>query len=392
MKNLASKFPGAALAMVLALLGLAGQVLADSVIPASYSTNLNLGQSVTITKTVTISAGTPTSAKVDVFFLADTTGSMGSAISNVQSGAASIMSATSGLGDVAYAVGEYKDVGDPYVYRLNQDVTKDTAAVQTGINAWAADGGGDWEEADLYGLYQAANTTSWRSGSTRILVWFGDAPSHDPAGPSPGVTEAQATSALTGQTIKVLALDMGQLNYYGQAQRIADATAGHYYTGVDVTQIVNVIKAAIISSFTNYSSVSLGTSSVPSGLSASVIPPVYTGSYDRSIDRTFEFSVTFTAGSPGSYSFTIPVLVDGGTMAIEEDNIRVAIAITLTFPLPGYTPTTAPVSAVMDNSVLERTPVQFYVPGNVIKAFNGETGASQYGVKYMDPYNTFWPA
>ena len=32
------------------------------------------------------------------------------------------------------------------------------------------------------------------------------------------------------------------------------------------------------------------------------------------------------------------------------------------FPLPGYTPYTAPVSAVMDNSVLERSPIEFYAP------------------------------
>ena len=100
--------------------------------------------------------------------------------------------------------------------------------------------------------------------------------------------------------------------------------------------------------------------------------------YDRSIDRIFTFDVTFTAVFSGSYSFTIPVLVDGGTMATEQDNIQVGGL--LGFPLPGYTPYTAPVSAVMDNSVLERTPIEFYVPGNVIKAFNGEIGERQYGV------------
>ena len=90
MKNLASKFYGVALTVGLTLLGLAGpvlvanllllfpvNVLADSVSPSTYTTNLALGKSVTINKIVIINAGTPTSAKVDVFFLADTTGSMG---------------------------------------------------------------------------------------------------------------------------------------------------------------------------------------------------------------------------------------------------------------------------------------------------------------------------
>ena len=158
MKSTASKFCGGALAVMSALLGLAGQVFfaflvllipvnvlaaggGDTVDPSSYATSLKPGQSVTITKTVTISAGTPTSAKVDVFFLADTTGSMDSALANVKAGAAAIMTGISGLGDVAYGVGEYKDVGDAFVYRLNQDITTDTAAVQTGINAWLCERG-----------------------------------------------------------------------------------------------------------------------------------------------------------------------------------------------------------------------------------------------------------
>ena len=70
--------------------------------------------------------------------------------------------------------------------------------------------------------------------------------------------------------------------------------------------------------------------------------------------------MTFTAVSFGTYSFTIPVLVDGKTMATEQDNILVGGF--LGFPLPGFTPFTAPVSVVMDNSVLERTPIEFYVP------------------------------
>ena len=407
MKNKASNFCGGALAVMLAFLGLAGPVFSavlvllipvnalaivagDTVVPSNYSTSLKPGASATITKTVTISAGTPTSAKVDVFFLADTTGSMSSTLLNVQNGAAAILAGTAGLGDVAYGAGEYRDVGDAFVYRLNQDITTDTAAVQTGINAWVATGGGDWAEGQLYALYHLANTVSWRPGSTRILIWFGDAPGHDPAGPSPGVTEAQTIAALVAQTIKVLALDVGSLNYYNQAQRIAAATNGQYYSGINVGQIVVKIQDAIISSFATYSTVSLGTSLVPTGLTVNISPPSYTGAYDRSIDRIFTFNVTFTAVSPGAYSFSIPVLVDGGTMATEQDNILVGAL--LGFPLPGYTPFTAPVSAVMDNSVLERTPIEFYLPGNVIKAFNGETGEKQYGFTYLDPYGVYWLA
>ena len=113
--------------------------------------------------------------------------------------------------------------------------------MQAGINMWSASGGGDDPEADFWGLYEAADTTSWRAGSTRILVWFGDAQSHDPAGPPPGVNEAQTIAALVAKSIKVMALDTGALDALGQATRIATATGGQYYSGVDVSQIVQVI-------------------------------------------------------------------------------------------------------------------------------------------------------
>ena len=128
---------------------------------------------------------------------------MGGTLASVQAGAAAIMAGTAGLGDVAYGVGEYKDFDlvypDPFVYRLNQNITTDTSAVQTGINAWGASGGWDTPEGQIYALKQVADTVGWRDGSTRIIIWFGDAPGHDPAGPPPGVSETEAIAALVAQ-------------------------------------------------------------------------------------------------------------------------------------------------------------------------------------------------
>jgi uncharacterized repeat protein (TIGR01451 family) len=81
------------------------------------------------------------------------------------------------------------------------------------------------------------------------------------------------------------------------------------------------------------------------------------------------------------------------TLSTKSVNTNVSLAGGfLGFPLPGYTPYNAPVSAVMDNSVLERTPIEFYVPGNVIKAFNGEIGRLEYGSTYLDPWKAIWLA
>jgi hypothetical protein len=301
-------------------------VLADSLSPSSVTATIGVGESVTINKTLTVTQ-TPTTSLVDVFFLADTTGSMSGSLSAVAAGASSIMSGTSGLGSVNYAVGEYKDNGDTYVYRLNTAMTGNTAAVQTGINAWSAGGGNDWPEANLYALQQASATAGWRAGSSRIMVWFGDAYGHDPSGPT-SVTEAQATAALVAQKVKVQAIDVGTtsdgLNATGQAGRIATATGGAYFSGINAGSIVQTIKDAITAVINKYGKVSLDLSEVPAGLTATVNPLSITGAFDRSIDRTFNFDVTITGAADGTYSFNIYGLVDDGRVATEADRITVA--------------------------------------------------------------------
>jgi hypothetical protein len=301
--------------------------LADSVVPSSYSASLKVGESVTIRKTVTITQGTPTTAMVDVFFLTDSTGSMGGLISNVKTNVTQILSDTSTLGDVAYGVGEYRDVGDEFVYRLNQDITKDTSLLVTAINSWSAGGGGDTPEANFYALQQMSDTSAWRTGSARIALWFGDAPSHDPAGPEPGVTKQGAIDALVAKGVQVLAMNLGGAGYGinegNQAQDVVNGAGGILYNGIDTAQIVAEIKKAMGQIFANYTSVAIGTSGAPSGVTVAVTPPSYTGTYDRSIERTFTFDVKFTATQPGTHIFDLPVLVNGGTTAVERDTIQV---------------------------------------------------------------------
>ncbi|WP_447986195.1 vWA domain-containing protein [Nitrospira sp. Nam74] len=294
-------------------------VLADSVSPSSYENTLGVGESVTIDKTVTIAAGRPTTSLVDVFFLADTTGSMGGAIASVISSASTILSTTASLGNVQFGVGEYKDVGDAFVYRTNQALTSNQALVTAGINAWSASGGGDLPEANLYGLQQVATTTAWRPGSARILVWFGDATGHDP---SLGVTEAAATAALVGQNIKVEAINVGDLDGTGQATRITTATGGQLFNGVASSAVATAIQNAITTAFSTYSSVCLSPSGNLPGVGVSTSGCI-TGSFDRSIERTFNFTATFTGLTPGDHSFVINATVNGGTVATENDLIHV---------------------------------------------------------------------
>jgi hypothetical protein len=249
---------------------------------------------------------------------------MGGTIGAVQSGASSILAGAAGLGDVAFGVGGYRDVGDSFVYRNVQNITTSQAATQTGINSWSAGGGGDYAEAELFALKQVADTTAWRVGSKRLAIWFGDAPGHDPSG-TDNTTQAQAIAALNAKGIAVLAINVGSggLNDYGQATQIASATGGQYYTGINTSTIVSTINAAITKAVATYSSVGLDLSEVPDGVSVTSIPTSTSGSFDRSIDRSFNFLVTFSGVTPGDYSFDIYGTVDGGRVATESDRISV---------------------------------------------------------------------
>ena len=305
------------LSLVVLLPAFAG---ADSISPSTFTGSGPTGASYTVEKTVTVDAGRPTSSKVDVYFLADTTGSMGGTIAAVKASAGSILSSTAGLGDVQFAVGEYKDSSDAFAYRLNTAMTATQATAQAGINLWSASGGGDTPEANLFALESLTGAgTGWRSGSEKIVVWFGDATGHDP---SLGSTEASATAALVALGAEVLAIDVGNLDGTGQATRIAAATGGSLTTGVNTATIVAAITAAITTSFDTYTSVCLATDGTNAGLvGATFAPACHSGSWDRSVARTFDFTATFTDLVPGTHTFDTLALVDGGIVAAERDSI-----------------------------------------------------------------------
>jgi hypothetical protein len=296
--------------------------LADSITPDTLSRTLAVGETVNLAKTVTVTQ-TATGA-VDVFFLVDTTGSMGGSISNVASGFSSIVNDIGMVApNVAFGLGDYKDVFDSYIYRQDADLTTSTATVQTAIGGLSASGGGDLPEANLFALQQAATSTSWRTSSQRFLVWVGDAPGHDP---SNGVTEADATAALQDARATVLALSATSgpgIDSTGQATRIANATGGSFLGTFSPTQVSTTISDALTTVITNYNTVELAVFGLPAGVSVT-LPSAISGSFDRSTDRTFNFNVAFAGVTPGTYNFTIQALVDGRPIATETDAITVA--------------------------------------------------------------------
>ena len=165
----------------------------------------------------------------DVFFLSDTTGSMGGLISSAQNSSNAIFDVFQTRGDVQFGVGEYRDgnAGD-FDFRFNltsEDapiLSNDRAAVSGAIGVWGASGGGDIPEDNLAGLSQVANGVPWRDGSRRMIFWFGDAPGSDPA--SDGSTLATTLTALNGECVQVVAVDLNDLDSTGQATTIVTET------------------------------------------------------------------------------------------------------------------------------------------------------------------------
>jgi len=306
---------------------------ADSIDPAAYSATVAVGGSTTIHKVVTIE-DKPSSGILDVVFLFDTSGSMGGTIGQAKAAAASILTGLAAFGDLSSGVGYYDEPGpgNGYPAAIRQNLSTVTATTIASINAITLSmggGGGDFPEEGISGLQQVAEGMLWRPGSNRFIFALGDATFKE----SDGYTLASARAALDASGATFIGIDYGNMTYtaWGGIDPTIFATdsGGSIIesSGLTPAALVADIIAGISSAFEEYNTVTLsdlGTSGV--GFSVTAIGGVggtFTGDYDRSIDRTFEFDVTFTGLTGGVFSFPTLALVDGGAVARELDTITV---------------------------------------------------------------------
>jgi von Willebrand factor type A domain len=311
---------------------------ADTLTPTTFSGTVGVGGLIDITDKVgTISAGGPTTARADVLFVMDTTGSMSSEIGTVETAFAGTVSALSALGTVATGAAQFKDRTndgyDAFDYQLTQDITTNSALTQSALSSYFASGGGDTPEQGLYALDQAATTTTWESGAKKIVVIVGDAPAHDDAHPTGagGVSVTSVADALKSNGVTMIALDAGNLNGYGQfsgsGSLLDDGVAGSYTPppfSSDPTALTSQIVSLIGDSFATYSTVSLGlVGGAPSDCSVS-LPSSISGSFSRSSSESFSFGdVGVTGTHAGTCSFTVGLFADGALLATESDSITV---------------------------------------------------------------------
>lgn len=321
-----------------------GVAFADSINPTSFAYDLAVGESVTIVKTVTITEA-PTSALIDVMFLIDTTGSMGGAIAGAKLAAADILAGLSGFGDLASGVGVFGG-GIPSLSTavpgspINSDLTTSTATTAAAIAAvtlGTPDNGGDFPERGQDAVKIQADSASWRPGSKRFIIALGDSSWNNDT-----VTDAAAIAALLGgagpgDDIELIGLRFS--SYSGAdsnsddinfVESVEDLGGTVYATGTDPADITAAILAGIVGSFEEYTTVSVGdlglsgpeidVSVVCTGAdTGSCSGDAATGTYDRGVERTFTFDVTFTRDAAGDSAFDLFALVDGSSVATEAD-------------------------------------------------------------------------
>lgn len=300
--------PLAAATAVLSVVAAAAASAAPGVSPAHHSDALDPGASTTITKTVE----TPPIPPIpDIVLMADTTGSMGDSIANVRANAGAIVSnIQTAQPGAQFAVAEYKDDGAAaFGYRLDQDLTGTAADVVTGINAWVASGGGDEPEDWIGALGEIPGSVSFRPDSTRVLVMFGDAPSHDP---SLGYTEATATAGLVAAGVRVIAINVPnlsgdpRLDAFGQATRVTDATGGSL-AAANPDEVADTI----LSELQNLPAVVTHATTCEAGVSLSFDADAKTVTSGE--DVTFDETITLTGDAPqgDTVTCTTEFLVNG---------------------------------------------------------------------------------
>lgn len=330
-----------------ALFALVGTASADTIDPTTFSADLAVGESATVRKTVVVSNTGPTDATIDVHFLIDTSGSMGSQVNAAKAAATNLFnSLNSSFGDVRASVGVFSEgtflnssddrdnviigAGGVFPAALASDATTFQTNVNT-VTLGQPDFGGDTPESGWDGMKLSAENLAWRPGSNRFMFVFTDAPAKgDLAG---------AQAAIAANDINVVALSYGSLATI-TASYATPFGGDAFAATTSADGIIADVTAGITAGFAEYSTVTVddlggglpeidvSTVCVSADIGACA-GSTAVGAYDRSVSRTFEFDVTFTRVAEGDTTFETFALVDGGIVAREIDTFTGGVV-----PLP----------------------------------------------------------
>lgn len=155
---------------------------------------------------------------IDLVFLIDNTGSMGSSIAAVNSATASVVNTLNGItNDWRIAGYSYNDPGAQKQFDWRTDPTQ----IASGFN-FGAYGGGDAPEATYYGIGLALGQ-SWRPDVARIIIIITDITSKA----TNGWTESRAINACLDRGVVLVGIHtQPSWGGVGQLQTLTDATGG----------------------------------------------------------------------------------------------------------------------------------------------------------------------
>jgi hypothetical protein len=217
--------------------------------PPTVELTLGPGQAATVAKRVTTPAVAP---RPDIVILGDTTGSMDPVVANVRNNIDTIMDRVrAAQPDARFGVTAYKDqVDGDKVFTVFTPLTDDAGAVRAGMDNMSHDvfgGGAPWTDFLNAHFRIATDAVSFRPNSSRMILWFGDAASHDP---SLGHTLADTNNALRAAGIRVIAVPVvgtsgDGLDRLGQASSIVNATGGRLMPNANADQVADALLAGI---------------------------------------------------------------------------------------------------------------------------------------------------
>lgn len=322
--------------------------------PTIVSWSLMPGEAEKVTVTVT-TASTPI-PKIDVLFLFDVTSSMRGVLEAAKAHGVSIMNSLKmQVADAAFGVASFADYPGTYSYagysdeygastdypwRLDVDITEDSSAVQSGIEALSLMAGGDGPESYSRALFETLYV-GWRPGAKHLVVLFGDAPAHDTTfygesfGVDPGVDAEAGTPddlALKDviaqaqlQGIEIIpinsdrsASELVQVGF----QYMASQTGGEVYALERADDLPAIVAAGLTQATTNISSLAL----IPDDTYAGWVQmsPADHLNVGGGESRSFEVKVSVPVDAKsGHHSFCLTATGDGATLGCTKINITV---------------------------------------------------------------------
>lgn len=329
------------------------------VTPDRISVTLNPGESYN-TQVHVFTGGSPIS-KGDVMFLFDRTGSMSDEIDQVKTSALQIMNDVRGqLPDTWFGVGSFMDYPGSYDYpgysdiygnasdgdvpwELNINPTDNITDVADVINELWLGNGEDWPEDYTRALYEVTSV-EWRPDTKKIVVLFGDAPTHDldfagyNFGGDPGLDGVAMTDddldfetvvqQVADEGLFVIAVDSGydpesEATFKGMSigYDTAPGTNGQYFQLDDPAQIPTAVVELIGEETQRIDRLSL---QATEGYESWVQVPPPEIDVGGNITKTFDITITVPSGtSLGSYPFQIQAVGDGNILGLTHVEVTV---------------------------------------------------------------------